>query len=235
MSSSFPTQSECTRYEIFEYAHEPNRTSNQSDLDKIILLIFLYFLQGIPLGMTAAIPLILQAQANHPPDLPKRLAIFSMAMWPFALKFVFAPIIDSLKLPYLGLRKSWLFISQTGIAIALLVASASVRNAVLIFDIHTLLGLFLPLCLCAAIQDVAVDGWALALLSMPSWASTCNCVGQSAGFIFGTAAVTLIDWKYANNLFWWLGIAFICSTLILIIFKKEKTTACMNNITPVVA
>ena len=69
----------------------------------IALLFFLYLLQGIPLGLAASIPLLLQnRQVSY-----KEQAEFSFVYWPFSLKLLWAPIVDSLYSSRMGRRKTW--------------------------------------------------------------------------------------------------------------------------------
>lgn len=78
----------------------------------------------------------------------------------------------------------------------------------------------------AATQDIAVDGWALTMLQRHNvgYASTCNSVGQTAGYFLGYVfymalesynVVTLSDFLY----FW--GIVFMVATTLVAIFKHE--------------
>ena len=69
----------------------------------IALLFFLYLLQGIPLGLAASIPLLLQNRKVS----YKEQAEFSFVYWPFSLKLLWAPIIDSLYSSRMGRRKTW--------------------------------------------------------------------------------------------------------------------------------
>lgn len=71
----------------------------------IALLFFLYLLQGIPLGLIASIPLILQNRHVS----YKEQAEFSLAFWPFSMKLLWAPIVDSVYSSRMGKRKSWVF------------------------------------------------------------------------------------------------------------------------------
>ena len=69
----------------------------------IALLFFLYLLQGIPLGLIASIPLMLQnRQVSY-----KEQAEFSVVFFPFSLKILWAPIVDSLYSSRMGRRKTW--------------------------------------------------------------------------------------------------------------------------------
>ncbi len=70
----------------------------------VLVLLFLYVLQGIPLGLAAAIPLILtNRHVSY-----KEQAEFSFAYWPFSVKLLWAPFVDSLYIARFGRRKTWL-------------------------------------------------------------------------------------------------------------------------------
>jgi len=77
----------------------------------------------------------------------------------YTLKFLWAPVVDRLRLPLigalLGQRRSWMLLAQAGIACALIALSAS--------DLSTRVAhmalLALLLAFAAATQDVAIDAW----------------------------------------------------------------------------
>lgn len=75
----------------------------KEDGKNVALLFFLYLLQGIPLGLIASVPLMLQ---NHHVSY-KEQAEFSLVFWPFSLKLLWAPIVDSVYFSWFGRRKSW--------------------------------------------------------------------------------------------------------------------------------
>jgi len=87
------------------------------------------------------------------------IGMFSWVSLVYTLKFLWAPVVDRLRLPgigrLLGQRRSWMLLAQAGIAIALMALSAS--------DPKTQVGhmalLALLLAFAAATQDVAIDAW----------------------------------------------------------------------------
>lgn len=83
---------------------EVQKSSIKKDLWNIIFLMFLYFLQMIPIGLTGALPYILSSRHVSYSD----QGTFSFAFWPFSLKLLWAPIVDSLFIRKFGRRKSWL-------------------------------------------------------------------------------------------------------------------------------
>ena len=64
--------------------NDNNKESKNEDVKNICFLLFLYFLQGIPLGLMFSIPLILSSRKVSYAD----QGLFSFAMWPFSLKLV---------------------------------------------------------------------------------------------------------------------------------------------------
>lgn len=188
-----------------ELHHEHEEQSDiRGDRMNIALLFFLYLLQGkrnfcninyiylhllyllgIPIGLTAAIPMLLQNRgASY-----KQQAEFSFAHWPFSLKLLWAPIVDSLYWSKFGRRKSWLIPTQYLIGIFMLILSYHVHHWLegSSPNVPILTLLFFSLNFLAATQDIAVDGWALTMLKRCNvgHASTCNSVGQTAGYFLG--------------------------------------------------
>jgi hypothetical protein len=70
------------------------------DLGSIALLLVLYTLQGIPMGLSASVPFLLQERVSY-----KQQALFSLVSLPFSFKLVWAPIVDSTSFLGLGRRK----------------------------------------------------------------------------------------------------------------------------------
>ncbi|XP_041732823.1 acetyl-coenzyme A transporter 1 [Coregonus clupeaformis] len=222
--------------------HESVRPGIREELGNVSLLLFLYVLQGIPLGLAGSIPLILQSKNVSYKD----QAFFSFVFWPFSLKLLWAPLVDALYLTRFGRRKSWLVPTQYLLGLFMLYLSVTVDTLLKSDegrgpDVVTLTAVFFMLAFLAATQDIAVDGWALTMLSRENvgYASTCNSVGQTAGYFLGnvlflalesadfcnkylraepeeTGIVTLSDF-----LFFW-GVVFLVSTTLVAVMKKEN-------------
>uniref|UniRef100_A0A1B6MEX5 Major facilitator superfamily (MFS) profile domain-containing protein n=2 Tax=Graphocephala atropunctata TaxID=36148 RepID=A0A1B6MEX5_9HEMI len=169
-----------------EKEEEKPLSSLDGDRGNIALLLLLYLLQGIPLGLTSTVPLILQNKGVLYTD----QAMFSLVGWPFSIKLLWAPILDAVFLKSFGRRKTWLVPVQFLIGVFMLVMSFQVDYW--IDDpngphILSLTAVFFSLNFLAATQDIAVDGWALTMLKRKNvgHASTCNSMGQTAGFLLG--------------------------------------------------
>eukprot|EP00438_Fugacium_kawagutii_P019260 Skav217550 [mRNA] locus=scaffold1602:42103:52941:+ [translate_table: standard] len=71
------------------------------DYLNVCLLLVLYTLQGIPMGLSAVLPLILKEKNVSFAD----LGTFSLNSYPFSLKILWAPIVDAAYVPRFGRRK----------------------------------------------------------------------------------------------------------------------------------
>lgn len=216
------------------------RPGLRDELGNILLLLFLYVLQGIPLGLAGSIPLILQSKSISYKD----QAFFSFVFWPFSLKLLWAPLVDALYFSRFGRRKSWLVPTQYLLGLFMLYLSVTVNSLMQSEggpNVVALTAVFFMLAFLAATQDIAVDGWALTMLSRENvgYASTCNSVGQTAGYFLGNVlflALESADFcnKYlrvepkdkgivtlSEFLFFW-GIVFLVSTTLVAIMKREN-------------
>ena len=216
-----------------------NRISK--DKNSILLLLFLYILQGIPLGLARSVPILLQTKKVG----YRQQALFSLVGWPFSIKLLWAPVIDTIYSHRFGRRKSWLVPSQYSIGLTMIFLSFFVNGLMGDDDsapnVTILTVAFFFLHFLAATQDIAVDGWALTMLSKENvgLASTCNSVGQTAGFFISyTFFLAFNSPEFCNNyirsvpqisgmadlptFLFYFGLLFIVVTSGLWWFKKEK-------------
>lgn len=170
--------------------------SCRAELSSILLLLFLYVLQGIPLGLAGSIPLILQSKNVSYTD----QAFFSFVFWPFSLKLLWAPLVDAVYFRNFGRRKSWLVPTQYILGLFMIYLSTQVDHLLgntdgRTPDVIALTVTFFLFEFLAATQDIAVDGWALTMLSRENvgYASTCNSVGQTAGYFLGNVLFLALE------------------------------------------
>uniref|UniRef100_A0A8C8SE37 Acetyl-coenzyme A transporter 1 n=1 Tax=Pelusios castaneus TaxID=367368 RepID=A0A8C8SE37_9SAUR len=213
----------------------------RAELGSILLLLFLYVLQGIPLGLAGSIPLILQSKNVSYTD----QAFFSFVFWPFSLKLLWAPLVDAVYFKSFGRRKSWLVPTQYILGFFMMYLSTQVDFLLgdegKSPDVVALTLTFFLFEFLAATQDIAVDGWALTMLSRENvgYASTCNSVGQTAGYFLGNVLFLALESasfcnKYlrfqpqpkgivtlSDFLFFW-GAVFLITTTLVALLKKEN-------------
>ena len=170
-------------------ARVPSARVPSEDRGPIALLLLLYTLQGIPMGLGAAIPMLMLERGVSTME----QAVFSTVALPFAIKLLWAPLVDSIYSATFGRRKTWIVPAQLAIGLLLIVASMRV-NALLgsdgPVDVKSLTALFFSFYFLCATQDIAVDGWALTILSERNkeYGATCNAIGQTVGCAARAAA-----------------------------------------------
>ena len=228
----------------------PNPNSSFFDLPRqdrrnFLLLVLLYFLQGIPMGLASgSVPFLLKQHLSY-----GQIGVFTLASYPYSLKLLWSPIVDAVWSPKLGRRKSWIMPIQVCSGIGMIYLGRRVKEMMIAAGASDGSGVwsftwwwFFLVFLCAT-QDIAVDGWALTLISPPnlSYASTAQTVGLTAGhFLSYTVFLAFNSPDFANRwfrttpstegvmtlggylTFWGWGYLFV--TLGLAILKKEDKT-----------
>jgi PAT family acetyl-CoA transporter-like MFS transporter 1 len=211
---------------------------SSSDMKSVVLLVFLYLLQGVPLGLSfGSIPYLLKSKLNY-----SDLALFSLSSYPYSLKLLWSPIVDTLFFKRLGRRKSWIMPMQIILG-GLLVMIGSTIDATLEethIPVNMLAIVFTIMVLLCATQDIAVDGWALELLTEENktYASTAQAIGLNTGYFLSfTVFLALNSPEFCNSYlrsksldhglislgnylqFW--GIMFLICTFWLFYFTRE--------------
>lgn len=169
----------------------------RSDMASFLLLVVLYLLQGVPLGLTfGSLPFLLNSKLSY-----SDLALFSLSSYPYSLKLLWSPFVDTVFWKSFGRRKSWIIPMQTLIGLALLYLGSHIDSILQLpgstqpldeiatapmmeIPVMYLTVYFLVLVFLCATQDIAVDGWALTLLRKENleYASTAQTVGLNSGY-----------------------------------------------------
>jgi len=212
------------------------------------LLVLLYFLQGVPMGLaTGSVPFLLKGKDYSLSY--SALGVFSLASYPYSLKLLWSPIVDAVWSAKLGRRKSWIMPIQMLSGIGMIWLGSNVKQMMVSAGANDGAGIwgftwwwFFLVFMCAT-QDIAVDGWALTLLTPGniSYASTAQTVGLTAGqFMSYTVFLAFNAPDFANRWFrkvpsdvgvmtlggyltFW-GWTYIIVTLGLAALKREERT-----------
>jgi PAT family acetyl-CoA transporter-like MFS transporter 1 len=274
-----------------------------SDKFNYALLIVLYTLQGIPMGLSASIPFLLQEKIQKMAVAaasaaaatgagtamgPARTAataaavaaeaarasynanaIFALCSWPFSMKLLWAPIVDSVYFKRFGRRKSWLVPVQTLAGLIMLggsdfvekqlglgnvasiadggtsAASTSAAAAAASMNVQGVTAFFFVLYFLMATQDIAVDGWALTMLSKKNRGRgpICNSIGQNIGYFLSFVGFLALNDVESANTIWrplfrlpqnpnkglvslkgflrFMGSFMLVTTAVVAIFKRE--------------
>lgn len=211
------------------------------DKKNFLVLVFLYLLQGIPVGLAfGSIPFLLKSRLSY-----GQVGIFTLASYPYSLKLLWSPIVDAFFHKRFGRRKSWIVPIQTISAFVLIYLGTTVETLLenAQENLFTITVSFFTLVFLCATQDIAVDGWALTLLSQEalSYASTAQTVGLNTGYFMSfTVFLAFNSHEFANKYFrsvpsdiplitlseylvaW--GWIYLIATILVGIFKKEERT-----------
>lgn len=123
---------------------------------RVAAMLFLGFSAGLPFALVAG---TLAAWMTRSGVSMAQVGMFAWVGILYAFKFVWAPLVDQLRLPgltdMLGRRRSWMLFAQVGVAAALLGMAATDPAG----QIMQLAWLALAVAFFSATQDIAVDAW----------------------------------------------------------------------------
>ncbi len=125
----------------------------------LLTLVALYAAQGIPFGFAT---LFLPLEIAHRADFTyAKATLVQLAGFPWFLKMIWAPAVDTRYSPRLGRRRSWILPAQTLLALTAFAAVGLDFKGSLV-PIFVLVAVFN---LWASVQDTAVDGLAIDVLT----------------------------------------------------------------------
>lgn len=170
---------------------------------KLLFLFLLGMSSGLPLALTAG---TLQAWMNDEAINLKTIGLFGILGIPYTLKFLWAPILDRYKLPFLDRRKGWAIVTQ--ILLALVFACISFTNPSQ--QITYLMVLCFISNFLSATQDLVLDAYRREILPESDLglgaATFVNGYLISFRFISGALAILL------STIFSWNGVYLIMAS-----------------------
>ena len=119
---------------------------------RIAVITFLGFSSGLPLALTGA---TLQAWMTVSGVDLRTIGIFALIGFPYALKFLWSPLMDRFVPPWLGRRRGWIIITQLSLVAGIAaMAFSSPQEAPLWLAILALIVAF-----SSASQDIVIDAY----------------------------------------------------------------------------
>lgn len=165
-------------------------------MPKMYLLLFsLYWAQGLPVGfMTHALPAILRAQGVS----LAHIGGFGLLMAPWAMKVLWAPLVDKFGSTRSGHYRSWILPTQFLMIVILIILSFLPIQS-LNQPLYLLCFFIALLCMngIGATQDIATDGLAVSILKgdQQHLGNMFQVIGSRLGFIVGGGAILwAMDW-----------------------------------------
>jgi hypothetical protein len=124
-----------------------------------IFLIFLYSLQGFVIGLfLETLQIRLKREFSF-----SEVGIFLLCSYPFSLKVLWSPIVDTYYIKSLGLRRTWALFSQIIVSGLLYFLSLNINYLIESKKIYELSFICFIIKFFIATQDIAIDGWATTL------------------------------------------------------------------------
>lgn len=151
----------------------------------------------------------------------KTIGLFSLAMFPYTWKFLWAPVMDRYVPPVLGRRRGWMLITQSALVLLMLALAfqSPSENLDLIIPIIACIAFF------GASQDIVIDAYRRELLPEDELGAGNAFFTQAyrlASFVPGSLALILsgfFSWTIAH-----LSIAVFMAAMILVTFWLDETS-----------
>lgn len=182
----------------------------------MLICIYTGFCSGLPLFVLIQLMPAWLTSANL--DI-KTIAAFTLTSLPYTWKFLWAALLDRYFPPFLGRRKSWIFISQVGILAIL--ASFGLFDPV--NDISIIVVFSLLLAFLSATQDIVIDAFRREILS-DNELGLGNSIHVNAyriaGLIPGGLSLFLAD-HYAWDTVFLITAAFLVPCLFITLIAAE--------------
>jgi PAT family beta-lactamase induction signal transducer AmpG len=187
---------------------------------RLLTFFLLYVSEGIPLGFTAT---VIATHMRRDGVDPALIGAYVGSLYlPWAFKWAFGPIVDTITSVRFGRRRTWIVGAQLGMMVTLLVTMPiDFSTAIYLFT-----GLMLVHNVCAATQDVAID--ALAVQVLPSdergAANGFMFAGQSIGQAVGGSGVLMISSMLPFKATFLLVIAALGVILVTVSWRLREPT-----------
>lgn len=177
---------------------------------RIGAVTLLSFSSGLPLGLVwIAVPTWVTDELKVAMTL---VGLLSLAQAPWTFKFLWAPLMDRYRIPWLGRRlghkRAWVIVTQLAL-IAVTVALAAVAPRP---EFWAIFGLSLVMALLGASQDIAYDGYSVEVLregELELAAGGRIALYRVAMFAAGSLAITAAKWLTWPGVFAILGVLYV--------------------------
>ena len=204
---------------------------------RVLVVMFLGFSSGLPLALSGSTLLVWMREAGV--DLGT-IGLFAIAGTPYAIKFLWAPLVDALDVPLLsrllGRRRGWLIFSQ--ILLIAAIVFLGLCNPVTSLRLVALGALLVAAA--SATQDIVIDAFRVESLAENEQAAgmASYVAAYRIGMLVSTAgALFLVSgfeaWGYARPTAWTLGYAvtalFVIVGIVATLFATEPEKSAAAN------
>jgi len=183
---------------------------------KMLACIFLGFSSGMPLFvLVSLVPAWLR---DNGVDLAT-IGLFALVGLPYTWKFLWSPVMDRFKLPFLGRRRGWALLTQ----VLLLLSIGLLGHFNPSTSIQAIVWIVFAVALFSASQDIVIDAYRRELLAddeLGTGTSFWINAYRLSGLVPGSLALILADHLPWSTVFWITG-AFMLIGIITTLLVKE--------------
>ena len=160
---------------------------------RMVVILLMGFASGLPLPLTLSTLSYWLAKVGVDKT---SIGLFALVGLPYSFKFLWAPVVDQVRLPVLsarlGRRRSWTLASQVGLAVAIMaLGTTDPALRPMVTAAATLIVAFL-----SATQDIAIDAYRIEILDEPEQGAgaAATQLGYRIGMLASSAgALALAD------------------------------------------
>ena len=182
----------------------------------MLICIFLGFTSGLPLYVLfQLVPAWLR---SHEVDLAT-IGLFALVSLPYTWKFVWSPIMDRYKLPFLGRRRGWALLTQVG----LLFSIAALGRFDPSVSLQAIVVTVFIISLFSASQDIVIDAYRRELLAddeLGTGTSIFVNAYRLSSLVPGSLALILSD-HLPWSLVYWVTAAFMAVGIVTTLIVRE--------------
>lgn len=199
------------------------------------ILILLYSVQGIVFNfLLDSLVFIQKQELNY-----SQIGMIKICSYPFSLKLLWSPLVDSYYFKFIGRRKTWILPCQIVLIVFLYYLYLKYEDIMRLKDVFQYSVICFFILFLLATQDIALDGWALTICRENSvLASATQTIGHKVGGIMSLLVFLQLNsvdfcnkWIYSEShshpfltpttYFLFLTIYVIVATLLALVFPER--------------
>ena len=189
---------------------------------KVLAMLFLGFSAGLPLLLVfGTLSYWLRKEGID----RTTIGYISWVALLYGFKFVWAPFIDRLKIPFLGnilgQRRSWMLLAQTGVIVGLLAIANTNPND----ELNVLVGFALLVAFSSATQDISIDAWRIEAVSVNKQGAMAGTyqLGYRVGMLLAGAGAFFIAGSFSWNIAYAvMGFTMLIGVLTTLVISEPK-------------
>jgi PAT family beta-lactamase induction signal transducer AmpG len=187
----------------------------------MLTTLLLGFSGGLPLALTGG---TLQAWLAEAKVDVATIGMFALVGLPYAIKFLWAPLMDRKALPFLGLRRGWLFATQAGLfASTVGLAFVNPANGMFLFSAAAFLLAFF-----SASQDIVIDAYRTEIIEketeLGAGAGTYITGYRIAMVVSGGAALVMADHMSWTKVYILMALVNLVGMVTVLLSPEPKVT-----------